>query len=509
VIRTLFRATAPGLTALLLLSATAGSAQMAERPADRLSRHLRTLAADPTSLTALIGAGEAALDVGDGNAALGFFARADERAPRNGQVKAGLARALLMVDNPRQALKMFDAARSLGVSDAQLAPDRGLAYDLKGDTKRAQQDYALALGRGANDEVTKRYALSLGISGDRDQALKLLDPLLYKRDQGAWRARAFVLAMTGDTAGASKIVHQVMPARMAQTMDPFLLRLASLNAAQKAAAVHLGEMPGNGRTAPNAPQITQPQPSYTPAPAFVARRERPQQQQRVTTANVQPAPPQTVVQVARTEPIQSALLPGRAGPPAAPAEQRGDLEAIMRNIRSAASEPSRPRLAQVTVREAPAPKPTPKAAPPVAKAKEAVKPEPKKVAVVKDEPEKPGKKLDAKATKADPKSAKAVAAAKKKPEPPKHPARIWVQVAGGANKDALPKAWSGLSSKAADLKSKGPWTAKNRATNRLLAGPFKSEDEAQAAVAKLRKAGVGAFQWRSEEGETVEKIGAK
>ena len=116
-----------GLGALFLASTSIVSAQLAERPADRLSRHLRELAADPQNVTALIGAGQASLDVGDGNAALGFFARADEKAPRNGQVKAGLARALLMVDNPREALKMFDAARSLGVPDLQLAPDRGLA----------------------------------------------------------------------------------------------------------------------------------------------------------------------------------------------------------------------------------------------------------------------------------------------------------------------------------------------------------------------------------------------
>ena len=81
--------------------------------------------------------------------------------------------------------------------------------------------------------------------------------------------------------------------------------------------------------------------------------------------------------------------------------------------------------------------------------------------------------------------------------------------AGGANEDALPKEWTRVTAKASELKAKGPWTAKNRATNRLLAGPFKSDDEAQALVAKLRKAGVGAFQWHSDEGETVSKIGGK
>src|SRR5690349_9936027 len=60
VIRKLTRSTAFGLGALLLASASVVSAQYpAERPADRLSRYLHELAGDPTSLPALIGAGQA------------------------------------------------------------------------------------------------------------------------------------------------------------------------------------------------------------------------------------------------------------------------------------------------------------------------------------------------------------------------------------------------------------------------------------------------------------------
>lgn len=539
-IRKLTRSTALGLGALLLASASVVSAQYAaERPADRLSRYLRELAADPTSLSALTGAGQAALDVGDGNAALGFFARADERSPRNGPIKAGLARALLMVDNPREALKMFDAARSFGVPEIDIAGDRGLAYDLRGDTRKAQHDYALALTRGPNDEVTKRYALSLGISGERDQALKLIDPLLYKRDQGAWRARAFVLAMTGDLPGASRIVHQVMPERMAQTMDPFLSKLSALNPVQKAAAVHLGEMPSDVRMAAAAPIVqSTAQPTYyapapTPAPTVVAEAAPSDTRGRrshTTAALLASPPPAKVVRVkGRPAPAPTAAptptptappppppsqvaqmddMPApSAGPALRPAE-RGHLDAIMRDIRTAAAqkEPVRSpvRVAQAT----PRPTPTPRATPAPKKedqadakkakaAEEDCKPAPRKGkhAVAKDKCE-----PTAKSTKE--------AAAKKKAEP-KNPARIWVQVAGGANQDALPKEWTRITTKAAELKGKGPWTAKNRATNRLLAGPYKTEDEAQAAVSKLRKAGIGAFQWRSDEGEAVQKIGGK
>lgn len=242
------------VAALALLAAAPASAQMIQniantQIADELANHLRAITADPKDVAALIGAGEGALALGDVNAAVGFFARAEELEPRNGRAKAGLARVMLRFENPREALKLFDDATDHGVPDAEVAGDRGLAYDLRGDTRRAQRDYALALSRGADDEVTRRLALSLGISGDRDRALALLDPLLYKRDQGAWRARAFVLAMTGDQAGANQIVGQVLPEEQAGTMRSFLARLPRLRDAQKAMAVHLGRFPSEGRQA--------------------------------------------------------------------------------------------------------------------------------------------------------------------------------------------------------------------------------------------------------------------
>ena len=172
----------------------------------------------------------------------------------------------------------------------------------------------------------------------------------------------------------------------------------------------------------------------------------------------------------------------------------------MREIREAAARslptprptvtpsPRPTRVAIAQARPTPTPTPTPKPSPTPAAKKTPEKSDPKV---------KPG-------TKADPK-----AIAKKKPEEPKHPPRIWVQVAGGANLAGLPKEWTALSGKAPEVKAKGPWTAKNRATNRLLAGPYKTGAEAQAAVSRLRKAGVGAFQWSSEEGEVVSKLGGK
>jgi Flp pilus assembly protein TadD len=216
-------------------------------PSDQLAANLMILSQRPRDVNALIGAGLSAIAIGDGNAALGFLARAEEISPTNGRIKAALGSALLLVERPAEALKLFGEASALGIPDRELARDRGLAFDLRGDTRRAQRDYAIALDYSREDEVIRRMALSLGISGDRDRALALLDPLLRKQDQAAWRARAFVLAMNGDIRGAESIAGSVMPQGSIATMAPFLRRLASLNAAERALAVNFGTIASDGQ----------------------------------------------------------------------------------------------------------------------------------------------------------------------------------------------------------------------------------------------------------------------
>ncbi len=214
-------------------------------PADRLSANLKLLSQNPKNVSALTDAGRSAIAVGDYAAALSFLARAEELAPSNGRVKAAIGSALVMVERPADALRLFAEAAALGAPESEIVGDRGLAYDLLGDNRRAQRDYQTALRIKADDEVTRRLALSLGISGDRDQALRMLDPLLRQQDPTGWRARAFVLAMNGDVRGAESIATTVMPAGMGDTMRPFLRKLAMLNAADRAHAVNFGTMPSD------------------------------------------------------------------------------------------------------------------------------------------------------------------------------------------------------------------------------------------------------------------------
>ncbi|WP_298674605.1 tetratricopeptide repeat protein, partial [uncultured Sphingomonas sp.] len=210
--------------------------------ADQLAAAMRTLGASPRDLNALIGAGELSLKLGDPSAAAALFKRAEDVDPMNGRVKAGMARILVQQERPGEALRYFDQAAGYGLDPRSFAGDRGLAYDLIGEQERAQRDYRLALKAGQQDEVQRRYALSLAISGQQDEALKQIEPLLRNGDRGAWRARAFILALGGDVSGAEKIATKMMPSGLAGGLAGFFQRLPTLAPVDKAFAVHFGEV---------------------------------------------------------------------------------------------------------------------------------------------------------------------------------------------------------------------------------------------------------------------------
>ncbi|KQM67522.1 hypothetical protein ASE75_00790 [Sphingomonas sp. Leaf17] len=210
--------------------------------ADKLGVVMRRLATAPNDADALVTAGELSLKLDDLRAAAAFFARAEKADPRNARVKAGMASILVRSERPGEALRYFAQAQSLGLDPGSFAGDRALAYDLIGEQDRAQRDYRLALSRGGDDETLRRYALSLGISGNQPLALQQIDTLVRRQDRGAWRARAFILAMTGDQAGATKIATTMMPGALGSGLQPFFERLPTLPAADRAFAVHFGEV---------------------------------------------------------------------------------------------------------------------------------------------------------------------------------------------------------------------------------------------------------------------------
>jgi len=437
-----------------------------------LAQHLRALTRDPRDIDALIGAGMASLALGDGNAAAGFFARADAINTRNPRVKTGLARALVLVERPREALRQFDIAADLGVADATLARDRGLAWDLAGQPRRGQRDYRLALRNRDDPEVTRRLALSLAISGDRDEALTLLDPLLRKGDQAAWRARAFVLALTGDVSGANGVARSVMPAYLAKGFEPFFARLARLNDAEKAAAVNFGHIPFDGSTqlagtGPSVSGATPRPPQEEPGRGLIPAGEP------LGARSTPPPPPQPVSRDPRRRPDKAvpATTIAAAAPPPPPKPAPSTASPAPAPSASLASVIAGLEVEQPTVVAAPIPAPA------------------------KPEAAKSPARTDPKKDKKE--------AAKPKPEP----ARWFVQIASGTNKTAFPSDFRKLRKKLPDLLGKQQaWTQPYGGRHRMVVGPFADQKAAKAFEKKLIAAGVDGFAWQSAEGKPPEKI---
>ncbi|RXZ64028.1 tetratricopeptide repeat protein [Pelagerythrobacter rhizovicinus] len=490
-----------------------------------LGEALRRLARDPRDVDALIGAGNASLELNDIEAAIGFFGRAQELSPENGRIKLGLAGAFVRSGRPIEALRLFEEAERAGVSTATLASERGLAYDLVGDNPSAQAQYRQALAGGQEDaEAVRRLAISQAIAGDREAFEKTLYPQLVDEDYAGFRARAFGLAILGEEEEAVAIAETVMPRDLSERIAPYLRYMRRLTKAQQAAAANLGVFPRAaqiGRDDPRIAQYAGSSPSNRGADARLAPAGEPLRSRGEgddATGQSSPAPsaagsggelPSVAVNAARavvSEPVvqpvpdQAPVQTASAG--SAELEPTQPSEAL-----EAAVEPARTLLAG----SAPAPAPgfdlsaVASSATPGRNATAA----PASVAEAFS-----GFELGPL-----PRSGRAAGAVDitlieppreveekppAKPKPPAHPRRLWVQVATGRDLSAFRYDWRRISRKAPEILGDfKPMTTPWVEAHRLLAGPFDTEKAAQEAVSKLREAGLDSFLFTSEEGQEI------
>lgn len=482
------------IASLVLLSASAAQAQDSADAAltraeltRNLNEHVNVLARNPHDFRALFGAANTALAMGDISAAEGFFRRAEARAPGDYRIKQGLAAVALRRGQPRIAMTLFEEARELGAPEDSAATERGLAFDLLGDQRGAQTLYRTAIENDEGDEAVRRLALSLAISGDARESERTLRPLMSRQDRAAYRVRAFALAAMGRTDDAVTVAAAMLPATQASRMEPYLRYLPRLSAAQKAAAGNLGLFPrvadldAVAGTAPRAAVAASDRSEGNRlVPAGEPLGNRP-------SAPASPAASADADVAAAQVPAQAAA-PREEAPNGAAPRPGFDLAAVSQPEPAAPERASGPEPVELEDAFADFSLPVPDASQSEAQgAVDLTSFEPRRE---KPEP-KPEPSAEEKA-KAD------------------HPRRHWVQVATGRDRDALAFDWRRIHRGGGDALGEGKGhIAGWNATNRLLAGPYRSAQAAQAVVTELKAKGIDSFTFTSAAGEEVLPIAGR
>jgi Flp pilus assembly protein TadD len=506
---------------LLVAAPALAQARYAESPGTALSRYIRVLASSPRDFNSLIGAGRASLELGDVQAAAGFFGRAEEANPNAPAAKAGLGAAMAHMGDADGAIFYFNQASRLGAQPMTLALDRGMARDLMGDIAGAQADYRLAISTMASDEARRRLALSLAIGRDRQGALNSIQPLLNRRDPAAQRTRAFVLALVGDQAGAAQAIEAVMPGNAAR-FAPFFRHLPHLSIPEKAAAVHLGIFPENASArviqaqpqtqvaARTTPPLGQGGPATTSASSTGSKPvTAPSQPVRIAALEPSPAPPPAAAPSFSLPTAGAAASPSFSLPSATSATPTESntaptpAEPDLKTPALAAVEAEEERLSGIdkllaTIAEAP---------PPPSRAKVETR------SASATQANRGAKAAAEKAAEKKRRDAKLAAEKKAKEEAAKLGVKgtNWVQLAGGSNQNRMGTEYKRLSGKAGKLlKSRSAYVTEGRDYFRLLVGPFDSKGDAQAFVNKLAKEGVDGFSWtRTPAKIKIEKLSPK
>ena len=516
-------------------------------PGTSLAGALRTLSNEPRNFQALIAAGRAALDMGDTQAAAGFYGRAEEAAPQSPVPKIGMGAAMTAMGDARGAMTYFDRAQGLGAPQSLLALDRGLAFDLLGQQSKAQSDYRVAMFGNQADEARRRLALSLAISRDIKGAAATLEPLLVRRDVAAVRTNAFVLALAGDREGARRTIDAALPGAGAR-FEPFFKLLPVLRPDEKAMAVHLGEFPKDAAQRYASAERISSSPVLSignKSEVVIAAPRRTAQVQVTPPKNTKVKPPAKVAAIAADAPRRAV----REAPPPSTyfAMSRPSLDPSRY-----ASKRRKPEAATVaTPKKAAEPDPEPRPGfsadklMPVAEESEPLVPINVGAVLNRDgepivtagadltPPPRPTPKLEIKRPPAprskvelanlDLPKAKVKPKSKVEADQPKDAAKpkevakkkapaspYFVQLASGAHADRM-----GIEFKRIRAKKPALFTGRNaQVTNgkdlfRLVIGPFKSKGDSGAFVNQLAKAGIDGFTYTAPDGMTFEKITTK
>lgn len=242
-----------------------------------LSFYERALGIDPGFVPALRASTEVALAMRMPQA-LSYAERWVRATPKDGLAHLAVGAALVQQNRPTEAQKSFALAEAAGGPPAAIAMQRGLAFDLLGQSRNAQIAYADAMQRVPGDRsIIEHLALSLAIGGDNEAAMQILQPEAEKASGQASFERTLVLvhALGGRRDLARRIATANLSPQAAAAAGDVLERIANLpTPAAKAAAVHLGILPDAGQPAQapvvvaQAPAAPPPEPVAVEAPVI-------------------------------------------------------------------------------------------------------------------------------------------------------------------------------------------------------------------------------------------------
>ena len=138
----------------------------------------RVLASKPNDAAVLAELGTTQLEMGAIYDGIDTFNKIPSADPAFLDAQIGLERAQLMLSNPEKALEYADKAVAIAPKNSRALVGRGVALDMLARHPEAQAQYQAALAITPHDMgATSNLALSLAMTGQYDQAIRLLTPI--------------------------------------------------------------------------------------------------------------------------------------------------------------------------------------------------------------------------------------------------------------------------------------------------------------------------------------------
>ena len=163
------------------------------------------LQSNPSDWKTVVELGETQLEAERIDDAIATFGKVPPHSKAALGAQLGLERAELMLSRPAAALEHADKALATDPRSTRALIGRGVALDMLGRHVEAQASYRGALA-GAPDDVAGRsdLALSLALSGQYDEAIAIMTPLV-RAPSATPRLRqnlALIYGLKGDQASA-------------------------------------------------------------------------------------------------------------------------------------------------------------------------------------------------------------------------------------------------------------------------------------------------------------------